>query len=238
MNQSNNNNSNNNRPQGNQQPGNRPQNGPRKGFHGRGRPGQGNRQENRPEGQGSGQGGNQNNRRPQHGRNPHHQPHHHRPQHANQQQNSHPQKGGSDAVFLRYEQLQQEHNNARKKYFEMFGTPDNNLKKKLENTFNKTLEALDKYELSLQPWQREQLLKKIELYKFDLTYSENHELIKPEALKEKPCYGFYPGLSEALPHAPFEDPHFLPNQINRASFKDDTEESVGSIEDYKKLKGL
>lgn len=253
MNQSNNNNQNNN--PGNQSQ-NRPHNGPRKGFHGRGRPNpqnqqnaQGNRQGNpqqgpgqspqqgqgpRPQGQG---GGNPNQRRHHHGR--HHGNRPRNPNNPNQNPQHPQQRGERDLVFEKYEQLRNDHAAARKKYFEMFGTPDNNLKKKLEVTFNKTVEALDNYEATLQPAQREALLKKIELYKFDLTYSQNHELIKPgDAENVKPAFGLYPGLNETPPEAPFQDPHYLQAQINRPSFKEDTEESVGSIEDYKKLKGL
>lgn len=249
MNQSNNNNQNNNS-------GNRPPNssqggkpgGQKRGFHGRGRPqnqnsspNQANRQNaqggQNPQGQ-QGQGGNPNQRRPHRG------PQHNRPRHPNQNnhQNSQPpqQRGERDVVFERYDQLRTEHMAARKKYYEMFGTPDYNLKKKLEITFNKTIEALTNYEKTLQPIQREALLKKIELYDYDLTYSQNRELLAADA-PAKSAFGLYPalpGLLDTPPEAPFQDPHYLQTQVNRPSFKEDAEESVGSIEDYKKLKGL
>lgn len=268
MNQSNNNNQNSgggNRQQGGNRPHHNNQGGhggQRRGFQGRGRPqgqhnnqhaqgnpnqgqqngqqGQGNQQQ-AGGGQGQGQGRHQqggqhpNQRRHHHGRNHHNRPRH--PNQNNQGQGPRQHGGERDVVFERYEQLRTEHMAARKKYFEMFGTPDNNLKRKLENTFNKTIEALANYEKTLQPVQREALLKKIELYDFDLTYSNNRELIKPDETI-KPSFGLYPGLSDTPPEAPFADPHYLQTQINRASFKEDTEESVGSIEDYKKLKGL
>lgn len=268
MNQSNNGNNNNNSSnnQGNRPAGAGGQNAPRKGFHSGRRPQQNNPNGNRQQGPGNqqntqgqsaaqgqgprqpgqgqgqqrpaGQGGNPNQnqgqRRPHHGnRNPQHR---HRHPNQNTHHNQPQAPRGNDAIFDRYEQLRNEHMAARKKYFEMFGTPDNNLKRKLEITFNKTVEALSNYENTLSPEQREALLKKIELYKFDLTYSENRELIKDPTIK--PAFGLYPGLNETPPEAPFQDPHFLQTQSNRPSFKDDTEESVGSIEDYKKLKGL
>lgn len=264
MNQSNNNNQNSNgggnRPQGGNRPHRNNSNqggqhgGQKRGFQGRGRPQgqsqsqgqQGNQQGQANQGNqqqsGSGQRpGNQhpNQRRHHHGRNPHNR--HRHPNQGQQQggQHSHHHRD-RDVVFEKYEQLRNDHMAARKKYFEMFGTPDNNLKRKLEITFNKTVEALANYEQTLQPVQREALLKKIELYDYDLTYSKNRELIKDDA-PVKSAFGLYPslpGLTDIPPEAPFQDPHYLQTQINRESYKDDTEESVGSIEDYKKLKGL
>lgn len=60
-------------------------------------------------------------------------------------------------------------------------------------------------------------------YPEDLTYAQNHELT-PEG--------------EAIPFSgDFEDPHELESQ-KQSSFADDTQESVGTLEDYKAYKGL
>jgi hypothetical protein len=127
-----------------------------------------------------------------------------------------------------------EHLNARKKYFDLFYKADNNQRRKLEDNFNRTLEAVRRYEETLETWKKEFFVKKVEMYRFDTTYSENRSLITDNSIK--PSYGVYPGLGDTPPEAPFEDPHFLKTQAQ--SFSEDQEESVGTIEDYKRLKGL
>ena len=96
---------------------------------------------------------------------------------------------------------------------------------KLEKQFFASIEHLRKFEASLEDWQKEYLKKKTEKYRLDLTYSSNHEL--PPIAEKVDETGEYP------------DPHFTANQ-RRAfeEYKDDTEESIGTIDDYLKYKNL
>ncbi len=233
--------------QGGNQPSQGQSEGPRDGQRDGQRPNQRhhnqNHQNRRPHPNNQGQPGEQRQgqggggpRHPHQGQGPrHHNNNHRRPQHGHhQQQAPNRPKNGVDAIFDRYENLMQEHVNARRKYYDLYYTADDNQIRKLEDNFYRTLEAVRRWEDNLEPWKKEFLLKKIEMYGFDTTYSQNRELIKPDA--PKPSYGLYSGLSDTPPEAPFEDPHYL--QTQKQSFQEDTEESVGSIEDYKRLKGL
>lgn len=185
----------------------------------------------------NGPGGNSNNphNRPHHGgpRRPDNRggPHRHNSPRANQpfhQNNrpvsSTPQRGGGiEGVYAQYDALLDEHLAARKRYFEYFNRVDDRQRKKMEDQFFHSIEKLRNFENSLRPWQKEFLVKKVDRYSLDLTYSSNHELP-------------IEGKSEV--EGPFSDPHFLKSQELRPSYKDDKEETLGTIEDYKKLKGL
>jgi hypothetical protein len=263
MTQENNNNNNNN----NNQNGPRPHNpNQRRGFHNRkpnhNRPqGQGGNQgrperseglegQRKPQSAAGGEGGAQqgqqrrdnrfhhgpknNNRGPQqnHHRNRfnHRGPNHQQPRHDRP-------KPGSDTVYDRYIQLVQDYVNARKKYYEMFYRADDNQIRKIEEAYYKTIDALGTFEKNLDENKREQFLSKVDMYKFDTTYSENRKYV------EGPQRGHHGLLPIAIDvenpgDGPFEDPHILQTQIKRASFKEDKEETVGTIEDYKKIKGL
>lgn len=186
-----------------------------------------NRQENRP-GQNRNQGGG-------HHRRPHHHHRHHHNNHHNHRQDFR-NKGGVDAIYDKYLSLLEDYLSARRKYFELFNkSQDANHKRKLDDQMNRTLDALRNYEKNLLPWQKEFFEKRNELYKFDTTYSENKGLYKvPET---KPGHGQFLGISDQAPEAPYTDPHINQAQLQRPSFKEDNEESVGTIEDYIKIKG-
>jgi hypothetical protein len=98
---------------------------------------------------------------------------------------------------------------------------------RLEKNFFDSIEHLRRFEANLEPWQREALEKrKTERYKLDLTYSGNRGWDPEEVAK-----------AEANPDEN-EDPHFKESQKEAfAEYKEDTEESVGTFEDYLKLKG-
>ena len=85
------------------------------------------------------------------------------------------------------------------------------------------IEQLRKFEENLKDWQKVYLQKKTERYRLDLTYSSNHEL-DPEA-------------AVLISADQIDDPHFTDSQKEAYEvYKEDTEESVGSIEDYQKYK--
>jgi len=133
----------------------------------------------------------------------------------------------TNQVLVKYDNLLEQHLMTRKKYFEYFNRVDERQLYKLEKNFFDSIEHLRRFEASLEPWQREALEKrKTERYKLDLTYSNNRGLNPQEAAQ-----------LEVLPDE-IEDPHFKESQKEAfVEYQDDTEESVGTFEDYLKLKG-
>lgn len=133
----------------------------------------------------------------------------------------------SNQVLVKYDNLLEQHLITRKKYYEYFNRVDERQLYKLEKNFFDSIEHLRRFEQSLEPWQREALEKrKTERYKLDLTYSNNRGW-NPEEIAQE---GFAPDENE--------DPHFKDSQKEAfEEYKDDTEESVGTFEDYLKLKG-
>jgi hypothetical protein len=133
----------------------------------------------------------------------------------------------SNQVLVKYDNLLEQHLITRRKYYEYFNRVDDRNLRRLENNFFDSIEHLRKFEATLEPWQREVLEKrKTERYKLDLTYSSNRELPQ-DAYKGE------------VPTKDFEDPHFKDSQKEAfEEYKEDDEESVGTFEDYLKLKGL
>jgi hypothetical protein len=134
----------------------------------------------------------------------------------------------SNQIIVKYDNLLEQHLITRRKYYEYFNRVDERQLYKLEKNFFDSIEHLRRFEAGLEPWQREALEKrKTERYKLDLTYSQNRGLDPVEAAKV-----------EVAPED-IEDPHFKDSQKEAyVEYKEDTEESVGSFEDYLKLKGL
>lgn len=193
-------------------------------------------------GGGGGQGGNQQQsadgqpRQQQH--NPNQNPNQNRPQHNNQgqgggggQSRSRRGSGGrvltTNQVLVKYDNLLEQHLITRRKYYEYFNRVDDRQLYKLEKNFFDSIEHLRRFEASLEPWQREALEKrKTERYRLDLTYSDNRGWNPEEIAKA----GFEPDVNE--------DPHFKESQKEAfEEYKEDDEESVGTYEDYLKLKG-
>jgi hypothetical protein len=134
----------------------------------------------------------------------------------------------TNQVLVKYDNLLEQHLITRRKYYEYFNRVDEKQLKRLESNFFQSIEHLRKFENNLEPWQREALEKrKTERYRLDLTYSSNRG-IDPTQLQP-----------EIIPEDQIEDPHFKESQKEAFEmYKDDFEESEGSIEDYLKLKGL
>ncbi len=133
----------------------------------------------------------------------------------------------SNQVLVKYDNLLEQHVITRKKYYEYFNRVDERQLYKLEKNFFDSIEHLRRFEAGLEPWQLEALEKrKTERYRLDLTYSGNHDL-DPQG-----------GKIEVAPEE-VEDPHFKDTQKEAyVEYREDTEESEGSYEDYLKLKGL
>lgn len=128
-----------------------------------------------------------------------------------------------ERIIIKYENLRAQHLEARRKYFDLFDRADPQQKDKLERVFTNTAMKMQEFEDSLTGEDKELFDKHYNGLKEDRIYSENHELDPQgepvEQIKE------------------FEDPHYLVSQKN-AKFSDDTEESVGSLEDYMSYKGI
>lgn len=132
----------------------------------------------------------------------------------------------TNQVLVKYDNLLEQHLITRRKYYDYFNRVDERQLMKLEKNFYDSIEHLRRFEAGLEPWQREALEKrKTERYKKDYTYSLNHGLNPEDA------------TVEVAPEE-IEDPHFKESQKEAfEEYKDDTEESVGTYEDYLKLKG-
>jgi hypothetical protein len=133
----------------------------------------------------------------------------------------------TNQVLVKYDNLLEQHLITRRKYYEYFNRVDDRQLYKLEKNFFDSIEHLRRFEASLEPWQREALEKrKTERYRLDLTYSDNRGWNPEEIAKA----GFEPDVNE--------DPHFKESQKEAfEEYKEDDEESVGTFEDYLKLKG-
>ncbi len=134
----------------------------------------------------------------------------------------------TNQVLVKYDNLLDQHLITRRKYYEYFNRVDERQLYRLEKNFFDSIEHLRRFEAGLEPWQREALEKrKTERYKLDLTYSNNRgvdpaEMTKVEVSQEE-----------------IEDPHFKDSQKEASEeYREDTEESEGTFEDYLKLKGL
>lgn len=134
----------------------------------------------------------------------------------------------SNQVLVKYDNLLEQHMITRRKYFEYFNRADERQLLRLEKNFYDSIEHLRRFEEGLEAWQREALeSRKTERYKIDATYSENRgwDPLAPQPVEVSP--------------AEIEDPHFKDSQKEAFDeYRDDREESVGSFEDYLKLKGL
>ncbi|WP_372655691.1 hypothetical protein [Halobacteriovorax sp.] len=130
-----------------------------------------------------------------------------------------------DQVTLKYNNLLEQHLLARRKYYALFHRADPKQKAKLERIYYNTITKLREFERSLTGEKQEIFQKHFNSLKEDHKYSFNHE-IDP--------------LAEHVSHqGEFADPHFLEIQAEaRVEYADDSEESVGSIDDYKQYKGL
>lgn len=149
---------------------------------------------------------------------------------APQGQNPNQQTQGSnrplltfDKVFRRYEYLQEQHCIARRKYFENYYKTEGSQRDRTEKNFYSSLEQLRDYVATLTPEQKDAFERKYNGNPVDLTYSQSHNLpAQPERVK----------FADK-----FEDPHVLKSQ-QEADFSSDTEESIGTFEDYQKYKGI
>lgn len=128
-----------------------------------------------------------------------------------------------EKLFRKYENLLEQHLVARKKYYEFFHRADPKQKIKLEGNFTRTVKELRDFEFSLEGEEKAKFLEKYDSYTLDTTYTSNRAMpIEGDKVETK---------------GDFEDPHYLPSQAE-SDFSEDTEESMGTMDDYLAYKGL
>lgn len=128
-----------------------------------------------------------------------------------------------ERILSKYDNLLEQHLVARRKFFELNGKANKKQSEKARLHFYRSIEQLRTYESNLKDWQREVLLKKTEAYEPDLDFSTTHNL--PEHDQE-----------HALAILPDGDPHILETQ--KVDFSHDTEETLGTMEDYESYKAM
>jgi hypothetical protein len=126
-------------------------------------------------------------------------------------------------VIQKYDNLLEQHLVARKKYFETYGRNNDKNLQKAEESYKRTLEAMNDYVTTLTGWQKEVLDKKLNLYPEDRSFTSNN--------------GIDPVGELVSFEGTFDDPHLLPTQ-KAQKWSEDTEESIGTIDDYKMYKGI
>lgn len=129
-----------------------------------------------------------------------------------------------EKIHTKYDNLLEQHLTARRKFFELNGRANTKQIEKARHHFYRTIEDLRKFESNLKDWQKESLETKTESYPMENSYTETHELPKHT----------YDNVLTILSDG---DPHLLPVQRD-SSFSHDTEETLGTMEDYMKYKDL
>lgn len=135
-----------------------------------------------------------------------------------------PTLSGFDLISANYDKILTDHLEARKKYFEMYYRAQPAQRDKLERLFYESLDKLYSFAESVPPEFREEFEKKVNGLRFDRVYSEHREISAE-------------GELEIRSENEIEDPHYLESQKS-ANYADDTEESIGTVEDYNNYKGL
>jgi len=128
---------------------------------------------------------------------------------------------GKEKFINSYFSFYEQYLAARRKYFEAFGRDKST--RRLEENYFKALDRLRKFEATLSSEQLEIFHKYFPNLKRETDYTNNRG-IKDE------------GKLEVL-EGEAQDPHLLPSQIE-SDYSTDTEESTGTIEDYKTYKGF
>ncbi len=123
--------------------------------------------------------------------------------------------------FSRYQQLMDIHLKARAEYYNFFYYSNDKERVRLERNFSSTMKNIREFEKQIHPEFKESFLKRIEGGHFDLTYSQNHRLTEQDISR--------PQESDA------SDPHLLHTQQSK-EYINDTEESIGTMEEYKEFK--
>ena len=142
----------------------------------------------------------------------------------NQSRQQRPKKTTSpDKIVKAYYVLIEKLQIARRKYYDDFHHQDPNRVKKLRRIFESTIAELRDWESALDP-EQQKLISNIK-NSDDLTYSTINN-ISPIGVNEV--------VDEEI-----RDPHFITKQKEAIdTYKEDTEESVGTMDDYRSYKGI
>lgn len=125
-------------------------------------------------------------------------------------------------IIQKYDNLMEQYIIARNKFFNIFGRNSTKQLSKVEKNYHTSLHNLRKFELELkEDWQRDVLNNKVNGLPEDRQYSTEH--------------GLEPKGEQVSHVGEFEDPHLLPTQ-KATNWAEDTEESEGTMEDYKRYK--
>jgi hypothetical protein len=128
---------------------------------------------------------------------------------------------GKEKFINSYFSFYEQYLAARRKYFEAFGRGKST--KKLEENYFRSVDKLRKFEDSLTPEQIVIFHKYFPNLNPEKTYCENRGIEDIGKVE--------------VPVDAIRDPHLLASQIE-SDYEADTEESVGTMEDYKAYKGL
>ena len=146
-----------------------------------------------------------------------------RPQNRRRRPNNRGQSSGPDKVTKTYYVFIEKIQIARRKYYDDFHHQDPNRVNKLRRNFERAIQELREWEEKLSPEQTQIIAKSDNL---DLTYSTIKE-ISPVGVDEV-------GIEETT-----KGPHFIKVQEEAIDkFSNDTEESVGTMDDYRSYKGI
>jgi hypothetical protein len=129
----------------------------------------------------------------------------------------------NERIYKKFDHLIEVLGHARKKYFELFFRADPRQKKKLKNNYDRTLEAVHKFEQTLPAEEVEIFRARYKRQELDRTYTSNHKIS--------------PVGDEVNYSNKFPDPHYL-NTQQEADFSQDKEETSGSMDDYNSYKEI
>lgn len=135
--------------------------------------------------------------------------------------NRRPKALSPSKITQKYDNLLEQYLVARKKYYEMYARTKGQAYQKINSNYMRTLKAVFNFRSTLTEWQQETLDKKIDRYPEDNQYTTTHNLPLVGEIEVEP--------------GKEEDIHLKECQ-KLASYKDDKEETSGTIEDYKKYK--
>ncbi|MBL6992088.1 MAG: hypothetical protein ISR65_20055 [Bacteriovoracaceae bacterium] len=128
-----------------------------------------------------------------------------------------------DGIFKKYDHLLELYTIARRKYYDHYYRGSKREQEKLKRNYYSAISALARFEKALYPDKRRALHRRNDSGSIDNTYSTIHNLDNKK--------------TSINPDTAQSDIHQLQSQQS-VSYKDDLQETVGTMEDYKKLKGL
>jgi hypothetical protein len=160
-----------------------------------------------------------------------------------------------ESLFNKYENLKEQYLIARSKYYHQFHRAGGGQLKKIKNHYFKCLEQLQRFKLSLSEYQERRFAEAYDPAPYDTTYSESVAARKLTEDKEVPEAQVSADTNleddqsaqsaqqeneheaevvKPTPARPSKalDPHMTRDQLKRETFLGDSEESVGTMDDY------